>query len=341
VIVDAWLQRVWYERSAWALLLLPLALIFWFVSSLRRVAYRVGLLRAIAVGVPVIVVGNLTVGGTGKTPLVIWLAKQLKERGYKPGIITRGYGGKADRWPQPVTSSSDPTMVGDEAVHLAQRTERPVVAGPDRVAASQALVSQGANVIISDDGLQHYRLARQFEIAVIDGERAFGNRLLLPAGPLREPVSRLKRVGMVAVTERGTNSLRRLDLARWHPVFVRSAIAKAVSLATGQMCDLAVFSGKSVHVVAGIGNPSAFFNALSALGVDVIPHALPDHAVITPDMIRFNDDHPVLMTEKDAVKCRHFASDRCFSVPLEVELEGAQRLMDAIDRAIGHSATAA
>jgi tetraacyldisaccharide 4'-kinase len=201
---DSFLQRVWYDRHAqWlSFLLLPLSWLFGALVACRRAAYRAGLLSRVRVGRPVVVIGNVTVGGTGKTPFTIWLATQLQAKGARVGIVLRGYGGSSSQWPRDVSSDSAPDEVGDEAVLLASRTGAIVVAGPDRVAAAQRAIERGAEIVLSDDGLQHYRLARDREIVVIDGRRSVGNRRLLPAGPLREPVSRLAQADLRVVSWR-------------------------------------------------------------------------------------------------------------------------------------------
>ena len=212
------LDHYWYTRSPWLLLLTPLSLLFRVVVGARRLAYRVGIKRSTRVSLPVIVVGNITVGGTGKTPLVVWLAGYLREKGHAPGIVSRGYGGTASHWPQQVRADSDPAVVGDEAVLLAATTGCPMAVAPDRVAAAQALVDQGGcDVIISDDGLQHYALQRDIEIAVIDGVRRFGSGFLLPAGPLREPLKRLQQVDLVVVNGLGDGDEHRMTLQQGEP----------------------------------------------------------------------------------------------------------------------------
>ena len=192
------LQRLWYQRSPWILLLLPLSGLFCLLVWLRRKGYALGVFPSYALDVPVLVVGNITVGGTGKTPLVAWIAEYLQTLGYQPGIVSRGYGGKAQHWPQQVRPDSDPVMVGDEAVLLARQCHCPMAVGPDRVATAQSLVEHHqVDIVISDDGLQHYALRRDVEIAVIDGVRRFGTGYCLPAGPLRESMARLKQVDLL------------------------------------------------------------------------------------------------------------------------------------------------
>jgi len=335
--MDAWLQRLWYGNSVWRWGLAPLAILFWLVTSLRRLCYRVRILRSIRVRRPVIVVGNIVAGGVGKTPFVIWLASQLMERGLKPAIVSRGYGGSARDWPQNVSAETDPALVGDEPVLIAQRTGCMVVADPDRVAAVNRAIDLGADVLISDDGLQHYRLQRDFEIAVVDGTRGFGNGWLLPAGPLRESRGRLKRVDAVVMTEREGSSVVRHELAKWRPVHARNTLGDARSMQTSEARPLASFRGVRVHAVAAVGNPESFFAGLRNHGIDVAAHPFPDHANLATEDLDFNDDWPVLMTEKDAVKCRRFAHDRCWVVPLEVEVIDSAKLFAKLDAVLTKS----
>lgn len=321
---DSFFQRLWYGR-AWpglSVLLLPLSWVFMLVAVARRAAYRVGLLRSIRVAKPVLVVGNITVGGTGKTPFTIWLARQLQARGVRVGVVLRGYGGASDRWPRDVTAGTDPKEVGDEAVLLAERTGAIVVAAPDRVAAAQRAIELGATAVVCDDGLQHYRLQRDLEIAVVDAERRLGNERLLPAGPLREPAQRLSEVDLVVTTRRapGSSGVGRGSAQ----VSAVPRLIEARSLTTGENRPLQSFAGTRVHAVAGIGHPDAFFQALSALGLDVEGRALADHALLSAHDITFPDDAPVLMTEKDAVKCRAIADARHWAVRMDVELAEAE-----------------
>jgi tetraacyldisaccharide 4'-kinase len=304
------LDAHWYRRSALAAALAPLAWLFCRVTAARRGAYRRGLLRTHRLPVPVIVVGNLTVGGTGKTPLVAWLAGVLREAGYSPGIVSRGYGGRTPVWPQLVRPDSDPREVGDEPVLLARLSGCPVMADPRRVRAAQALLEQyGCNVIVSDDGLQHYALARDIEIAVVDGLRRFGNGRCLPAGPLRERVERLDSVDLVVVNGEGGPGERGMRLV--------GDVAR--NLSDGRVRPLSAFDGDTVHAVAGIGHPARFFEALRGHGLRVIEHPFADHHAFRATEIDFGDMAPVLMTEKDAVKCERFATARCWSVPVRAE----------------------
>ncbi len=337
--LDRTLQRVWYERAPWPLfaVLVPLSLLFALLAALRRAAFRVGLLRSVRLPRPVVVVGNISVGGTGKTPLVIWIAEYLRSRGCNVGIVTRGYGGDAESWPQDVTEATPPERVGDEAVLLAARTKAIVVAGPDRVSAAQRAIERGADVIVSDDGLQHYRLARDLELAVIDDARGVGNGWLLPAGPLREGESRLDAVDLVVRTCRTTPRSGGTGQA----VFAFHELTDAANLVSGEVRSLTAFSGSRVHAIAAIGHPEAFFTMLEERGLSVDARALRDHARLTREDLSFSDDAPVLMTEKDAVKCTAIANERHWAVRLGVRFsEGDERkLRTLLDRLIDASRT--
>ncbi|MCC5856835.1 MAG: tetraacyldisaccharide 4'-kinase [Ectothiorhodospiraceae bacterium] len=321
----------WLTMTPRSFALLPLSWAYRFVVWGRRLLYRTGILKRHKVPVPVIVVGNIFVGGTGKTPLVLWVTRHLKSRQLRPGIITRGYGGNATHWPQLVEADSDPAVVGDEPVLLAQRSGCPVVASPDRVQAAEALIDRyGCNVIVSDDGLQHYRLERDLEIVVIDAARGLGNGQCLPAGPLREPRRRLRRVDAL-VANGGPSVLTRY--------YFTLRLDKAWSLpAPETIRPLKDFSGQQVHAVTGIGNPDRFFAALARFGLEVIPHPFADHYPFQEKDIQFDDGLPVLMTEKDAVKCVRFATDRHWAVPAETVLTAEtervliSRISAALDR---------
>jgi tetraacyldisaccharide 4'-kinase len=319
---DAFFQQVWYDRRApWlAWLLLPLSWLFGLLVAARRAAYRARILPSVAVARPVVVVGNITVGGTGKTPFTIWLANRLKERGVRVGIVLRGYGGQSSHWPRDVDRQTKWQDVGDEAVLLAERTDAIVVAGPDRVAAAQRAVERGAQIVLCDDGLQHYRLARGCEIAVVDARRGVGNGRMLPSGPLREPRRRIEDVDLVVMTRRpGTAASHSITNAR-RIVEVVPRLGDAIAIVSGARRPLSSFAGQRVHAVAGIGHPQSFFDALTAAGVEVEAHPLPDHAVPTVADISFRDVLPVLMTEKDAVKCRAIAADRHWAVRMDVTM---------------------
>ncbi|ADE13710.1 tetraacyldisaccharide 4'-kinase [Nitrosococcus halophilus Nc 4] len=301
----------WYSTHPTRWLLTPLSALFQMAVKGRQWAYSQGLRAIQMLPVPVLVIGNLTLGGTGKTPLIIWLAQFLRRHGYRPGLISRGYGGQARNYPQRVYPDSDPRLVGDEAILLARRTACPLVVGPDRAAAARTLLAHaGCDVLLSDDGLQHYALGRDIEILVVDGARRFGNGHCLPAGPLREPLDRLQTVDLVV-----TNGFPQAGEFAMH-----LQLQAARRLTDGTPCPLKNFRHSKVHGVAGIGNPERFFIQLQTQGLTVQPHPFPDHHRFQPDDLTFEDQQPVLMTEKDAVKCTYFARDNHWSVPLDVSL---------------------
>ncbi|MCF6300078.1 MAG: tetraacyldisaccharide 4'-kinase, partial [Proteobacteria bacterium] len=244
--------------------------------------------------------------------LVVWLVNLLQKAGYQPGIVLRGYGGKAKRWPQQVRPDSDPAMVGDEPVMLAQRCACPIIAAPDRVAAAKALLDHSnCNLIITDDGLQHYRLKRDVEIVVVDGERRFGNGHCLPAGPLREPRSRLDEVDFVIAN--GLAGCNEFAMSL-EPAGLKSLENEAL------LQSFEGLAGQRVHALAGIGNPQRFFQLLRNLGLEVIEHSFPDHHDYQMQDLDFSDSLPILMTEKDAVKCRRFANRKMWYVPVNARL---------------------
>jgi len=310
------------------LLLLPLAALFCLLASVRRQLYRQGLMPSSKLAVPVVIVGNLTVGGTGKTPVVVWLARWLQCRGLRAGILTRGYGGQSKVWPLRVEPDTPVTQAGDEALLLRRRTGCPVYAGPDRVQAGrQLLAEQGCDILICDDGLQHYALQRDLELLVIDGERRFGNGLCLPAGPLRETRKRLNSVDLLITNGNA--------LAGEHPLRVSGDMALAVNGMRPHR-SLASFAGQSVEAIAGIGNPERFFRLLESHGVRINRHSFPDHHPFRPADLEPFAGTTVLMTEKDAVKCVAFAGDDVWYVPAEAHFNKpfTQRLRLLIDRLI-------
>nr|VFK08933.1 MAG: lipid-A-disaccharide kinase [Candidatus Kentron sp. LPFa]VFK33539.1 MAG: lipid-A-disaccharide kinase [Candidatus Kentron sp. LPFa] len=328
------LPRVWRQkRHPLGYLLAPLSWPFCLAVSMRRLAYRKRLIATRHPGIPVIVVGNISAGGTGKTPLVIRLAKLLHGR-FRPAIVARGYGGKARHWPQRVEADSDPYRVGDEAVLLARRAACPVFAAPDRVAAIEAsMEATDCNLILCDDGLQHYALARDLEIAVVDGVLGHGNGRCLPAGPLREPVSRLATVDFVV------RNMPARDLASDSECNEGEYAMRLIPGAPRNVADeraesLDAFRGSPVHAVCGIGHPERFFGTLRQLGLAIHPHAFPDHHAFAPDELAFEDDLPIFMTEKDAVKCRRFAEPRHWCLPVAAEWRPAfeTRLLEALSR---------
>lgn len=291
-------ERMWYGSHPVAQLLAPLGYLFHMLAGVRRWLYRAGVLASQRFTVPVIVIGNITVGGTGKTPLVIWMANYLKRQGYRPGIISRGYKGKSREWPLSVSADSDPKIVGDEAALIVRRTHCPMMVGPDRrEAVNRLLTENDCDIVISDDGLQHYALRRDIEIVVADGARGFGNGMLLPAGPMREPKSRLKSVDYIV-----TNGATLPDA---YPMYVKGE--QLINLKSESDVEkLRSWAGRKVHAVAAIGNPQRFFDLLRYAGLHVIEHPFQDHHGFTLNDLVFDEPLPVVMTEKDAVKCLKF-----------------------------------
>jgi len=309
-----WLINSWYQAHPIRWVLWPLSLVYCFVIFVRRTLYRLGLFKQTSLPVPVIIVGNISVGGTGKTPFVIWLAKQLKEAGFHPGIISRGYGGKAEHYPQVVTPNSDPHLVGDEPIIIRRQSACPMVVAPNRVAAAKQLLDQfDCNIIIADDGLQHYALARDIEVVIVDSQRLFGNQYCLPSGPLREPLSRLKQVDFIVHNGSEAAAEFTMEISQ----------GLAINIADPSMNKkVSDFQQQAVHCVAGIGYPERFFNQLSKSGLTVLPHHFSDHHPFQASDLDFNDELNILMTEKDAVKCQHFAKKNMWYIPIEATING-------------------
>ena len=318
----------WYRASRWLWLLLPVSLLFCSLVMLRQLCYRLGILKVTRFSVPLIVVGNITVGGSGKTPLVAWLVAWLRAHGYRPGIVSRGYGGKAASWPQNVTPDSDASQVGDEALLLARRCGCPMMVGPQRVAAVEQLLREHqVDVVISDDGMQHYRMGRDLEIAVLDGERRLGNGLCLPAGPLREPPARLQKVDFIV-----TNG--RARAGEWGMTLQPGEVQ---SLSGAGPRSLSDFAGHKVHAVAAIGNPERFFNTLRHVGLTIIEHPFPDHHPFEKGELDYGDSAPVIMTEKDAVKYFPYATAHHWYLPVSAILEDefSRQLLERLERTRG------
>ncbi|MGN6512696.1 MAG: tetraacyldisaccharide 4'-kinase [Lysobacteraceae bacterium] len=289
------------------------------VVAARAALYRRQWLPSYRVGAPVLVVGNVVAGGSGKTPLTIAAVERLRSAGWSPGIASRGHGRAEPGTARWVDADTDPRLGGDEPVLLARRTGVPVRIDQDRVAAARALVAAGCDIVVCDDGLQHYRLRRDVEVEVLDARRRHGNGRLLPAGPLREPAARARRCDF-HVVNLGDDPDAQAGFGEWP---MRLAAADARPLAGGRAQPLAGFAGQRVHAVAGIGDPERFFAMLRGQGIAVVPHAFADHHDYTADDLRFGSDLPVLMTEKDAVKCAGFATLRMFAVPVRAELPEA------------------
>jgi len=306
------IDTYWYSQNPVVWLLLPVSAIYCLLVFLRHVFYQTGIFKSYKLSTPVIIVGNITVGGTGKTPLLIALCDFLKQQGYRPGIVSRGYGGEfvGEHW---VDENDDASIIGDEPYLILKRTQCPLVVGRDRVAAARLLLDKSdCNIILSDDGLQHYRLQRDIEIAIVDTGRQFGNGFCLPSGPLRERVSRLKKVDIVV--DHCT------DDAACRDDNFSLKFSDAINLKTHETRSVESFKEYPVHAVAGIGHPSRFFNQLKNNGLDVVTHDYPDHHKFSNSDLSFDDDYPVLMTEKDAVKCQSFLADNLWSVPVNANL---------------------
>jgi tetraacyldisaccharide 4'-kinase len=315
VRLERGVERLWYGDNPVRFALAPLSWLYCALAALRRRAYRRGLFTQTRLPTRVVVVGNISVGGTGKTPLTIAIAQHLQNRGMRVGVICGAYRARSDHWPRRVDAASPAREVGDEALVIARNVAAPVFAGPKRVAAGQALLSETpCDVVISDDGLQHYALQRDIEIALVDGARGLGNGLCLPAGPLREAASRLAEVAAVVT----------LDPPRGPGYGMRLVADQAVALKDpGRRLALAEFRDTPVNAVAGTGNPTRFFHMLRDAGLQVCEHRYADHHPYRPSDLDFGDGLPILMTEKDAVKCLSFAGDGIWYVPLQVRLDAS------------------
>ena len=300
-----------------------LSVVYGNLSDLRRSAYRHRWLRRLQAGAPVVVVGNITAGGTGKTPLVIALVARLRAHGWTPGVASRGHGREDEATPRWVEADSDPSKVGDEPLLIARATGAKVRVDRDRVAAAKALATAGCDVIVCDDGLQHYRLARDIEIEVQDARRRYGNGRLLPAGPLREPVERAAdcdfRVLNLGVASEA-DAQRGSGLGEWP---MRLQVGAAQPLHGGRAQPLSAFAGQRVHAVAGIGDPERFFAMLREASIAVVPHAFPDHHAYVAGDFAFGSRLPILMTVKDAVKCADLTDAQAFMVPVDAVLPEA------------------
>ncbi|MEX0963798.1 MAG: tetraacyldisaccharide 4'-kinase [Pseudohongiellaceae bacterium] len=319
----SFLEKAWHKKAGWLILLWPVSLLFSLISKLRRLTQQPKT-RPSYLKVPLLVIGNLSVGGTGKTPLLISLVLELKKQGFKPGIISRGYGGSAPSYPLSVDADSNVHEAGDEAFLIAEKTSCPVYVDPDRCAALRALVeAEDVDVVLSDDGLQHYKLFRDIEIVVVDGQRLFSNGFCLPAGPLREPVSRLKEVSHVIVNGEPARELPQLQGANSMKLVPRSLI----NLVSGEKRPFsgAPFNmGNTLQAVSALGNPQRFYDLLERLPYQLKSFSFPDHHIFTAEDFEQQgivEHQPVVMTEKDAVKCRTFAKNNFWYLSVEVNLE--------------------
>ena len=334
------IEKVWFNghNAKWLVvpLLLPLTLLFALLSMLRRFFYRTGVFTSVRVNKPVIVVGNIGVGGNGKTPVVIFLIAQCKKLGLTPGVISRGYGGNAPYYPYLLNDQSTAVESGDEPLLIYQRCHVPVAVGADRIASAQLLISQGCNIIIADDGLQHYRLARELELIVIDDKRRFGNGLLLPAGPLREGQWRLKQADFLVINKMSqinktqTTEDVSVFVSEKTPVLTMTLQPSIVcNVLSGEQITLAVFiqTHQQVNAIAGIGDPQRFFNTLNQQGF-ILNHQqgfVDHHHFNENDFVTFKHDIPLLMTEKDVVKCQKFAKENWWYVPVDAEFSARDK----------------
>ncbi|MCC7547478.1 MAG: tetraacyldisaccharide 4'-kinase [Burkholderiales bacterium] len=330
------IEHFWYRVRPAHLILYPLSLLFGAVAALRRLAFRAGWLRSERMPVPVIVAGNISVGGTGKTPLVIWLVERLRAHGMHPGIVSRGHGGQG--LVRAVTPDTDTDAAGDEPVLLAARSDCPVWIGRRRAEAARALLRAHpeVDVLVCDDGLQHYALARDAEIAVVDGERRFGNGMLLPAGPLREPRSRLAHVNAIVIN--GGEPLEGMHPPQFSMQLSGDMLVNLRDPAI--RTPAAQFAQRTVHAVAGIGNPERFFAHLRALGMRITAQPFPDHHRFSEDDLALFGDGHVVMTQKDAVKCRAFARDNFWYLPVDAQVDDAlgRCLLDTLKARNGRQA---
>jgi tetraacyldisaccharide 4'-kinase len=333
------IEQVWFndhKAKYWLVpLLLPFSALFWLLTKLRRMLYRLGILQTIRLTKPVIVVGNISVGGNGKTPMVLWLIAHYQQKGLNVGVVSRGYGGKSAIYPLVVNQQTSTAQAGDEAVMIYQRTKVAVAVGADRIASAQKLISMGCDIIISDDGLQHYRLARDVELAIVDGKRGFGNQLLMPAGPLREGLWRLKSVNYVITNGHcSIKTANTLNQGKIKPLEMRLIAANVCNLKTGQQLKIADFVKhfKQVNAIAGIGSPQRFFETLTAQKLTLLKSKdFADHYQYkAEDLALFEQNIPLLMTEKDAVKCREFAQDHWWYLTVDATINPTDSLLSLL-----------
>ncbi len=309
------LEETWYNKHPLAYFLLPLSWLYRFIIFVRKQIYKAGLMRVNKFNIPIIVIGNIVAGGTGKSPLTIWLVDYLKQKGRLPGVISRGYGGKLNNSVQQVRVDSNPELVGDEPIMIARKANCPVAIGKNRSKAVEGLLEhENVDVIICDDGLQHHALGRDIEIAVIDGLRRHGNGFCIPAGPLREPVSRLKNVDMVVANAR----------AQRGEFLMEYTYDDLVSLNNPNITKpIQEFSQQTVNAVSGIASPEKFYSYLIRHDLKLIRHKFTDHHQYEYKDLQFDNDYPIIMTEKDAIKCEKFATDNIWYLPIKAVLPDA------------------
>ena len=307
------LSEIHYSKSLVSLLLLPFSAVFLLISFVRKILYRFNFLRSFKLKIPVIVVGNITSGGTGKTPLIIYLANELKKNGYRPGIISRGYGSKGGGMIE-ASQKNDAADVGDEPMLIQKHTHLPVFVSKDRVSAAKALLKKykKTDVILSDDGIQHYRLKRDIEVLVIDGTRKFGNGYLLPAGPLREFSSKLKTVDAIVCNHKKVIGGSYL---------MKYKGSSLINLKTNKKIHLNNLRLKNIHAIAGIGNPNRFFDYLKTFNIEFNSSIFQDHYRFSKKDFRNMNDKNIIMTEKDAVKCQKFSRKNFWYLPVTAEVD--------------------
>ncbi|MFK5985995.1 MAG: tetraacyldisaccharide 4'-kinase [Pseudomonadota bacterium] len=314
------ITTVWQSYNCLSLSLWPLSKVYCFVIQIRKFCYQINCFKTQSFSAPVIVVGNITVGGNGKTPLIIQLLSEFKNRGFNPGVVSRGYAGTHPLLAQGETIAVDTSdkalLYGDEAWMIANKTQFPVVVGRNRAMAVAHLIKDfGCDMVLSDDGLQHYAMVRDIEICVVDNSKKFGNGFCLPAGPLREPVSRLKQVDYIVNHQTSAEGSDKQGITMHLEFDQLLALNSRDPSAT-----LSDFKNKSVHAIAGIANPARFFNQLRQNGINVIEHGFADHYQFQPSDFEFKDNYPVLMTEKDAVKCINFKLANCYYISVKATL---------------------
>ena len=339
------INHYWQSINFVSLVLLPVSIIFCLLVIFRRFLYRLGWLNARSSKLPIIVIGNIYIGGNGKTPFVIWLVQALKARGFKPAVVSRGYRadntGNQQTWPRTVDLDASVSQFGDEPVLIHQATQCPVVVDPVRNRAVELIESStDCDVIISDDGLQHYAMDRLIEINITDVRRKYGNQLCLPAGPLREGIGRLKSIDYIVYNVSSTDSkeVTVKDVSREfcmdYDVSSLKALTQNESNTIKGAMTLHDFKGKIVHAVAGIGEPDNFFRLLKRSGLDIIEHPFADHYQYQPQDLEFDSQHPIIMTEKDAVKCRRFNLSQCWYLPINARVD--EQLLLQLESRLNH-----
>ena len=313
------LQRGWRQPGIINYLILPVSALYFLLMKARQILYAIGVFKSIRIHAPVVVVGGISVGGNGKTPVVLELISHFKTEGLNPGVVSRGYGGNSAFWPRIVDHNTSSGIVGDEPQLIFNKQNVPVMVGPDRVASACELIDKhGCNIIISDDGFAHFRLHRDLDIVVVDGHARFGNGWCLPAGPLREPVSSLQRADMVVLNGDSDNG----DVSQQGWLKMQMQFTGILNLKSGKPASLEYFSEKKVNAVAGIGNPERFFSQLEINGLDIIRQPFPDHHGYTPSDLEFDNDFDVLMTEKDGIKCAQLEiPNSCWVVHADAKFE--------------------